>query len=100
MNDNNYQIVGVLPASFQPLLSEHFYQRAEIWAPLGYDLSLSFACRSCQHLKAIGRLRAGTGIATAIADMNGIHEQLRATFPSDYSAASTVTVVPLADELA
>src|SRR4029079_18443093 len=57
MNDNNYQVIGVMPASFEPLISEHFYQRAEMWAPVGYDVSQNFACRSCQHLKAVGRLK-------------------------------------------
>ena len=28
-----FQIVGVLPASFEPLISERYYARADIWAP-------------------------------------------------------------------
>src|SRR6185436_6564213 len=53
MNDRPYTIVGVMPPSFEPLISEHFYQRAEMWALVGYDRSQPSACRSCQHLKAI-----------------------------------------------
>jgi hypothetical protein len=34
MNDQNYEIVGVMPASFEPLLSAFFYKPSELWAPL------------------------------------------------------------------
>src|SRR6185295_12833514 len=36
MNDLQYTIIGVMPPSFEPLISERFYQRAEMWALLGY----------------------------------------------------------------
>jgi putative ABC transport system permease protein len=88
-----------MPASFQPLLSEHFYQRAEIWAAVGYDTSLPYACRSCQHLKAFARLKPGTSIDSAVADINRIHAALRTRFPTDYSRASTIAISPLAVEL-
>src|SRR5262245_62247839 len=65
MNDVEFTIVGVMPAGFEPLISEHFYQPADMWAPLGYDRSLASACRSCEHLKAIGRLKAGRPIESA-----------------------------------
>jgi putative ABC transport system permease protein len=29
-------IIGVMPPSLAPLISAHFYQPAEIWAPVGY----------------------------------------------------------------
>jgi len=35
MNDTDYEVVGVLPPTFEPLISEHYYQRADIFAPLG-----------------------------------------------------------------
>ena len=35
-----------MPASFEPLISERFYQRAEMWALVGYDRSLAYACRT------------------------------------------------------
>ena len=38
-----------MPADFEPLISARYYQPAEIWAPLGYDTTLSHACRTCQH---------------------------------------------------
>jgi putative ABC transport system permease protein len=99
MNDFDFQIIGVMPASFEPLISEHFYRRADMWAALGYDTSLSYACRSCQHLKVLARLKPGTTIGRALDDMNEIFGALRTRFPADYPRASTIAIQPLADEL-
>ena len=99
MNDRQYQIVGVLPASFEPLISEHFYQRADMWAALGYDTTLTYACRSCEHLKAIGRVASGVRLETVRADIDDVQSQLRREHPADY-APSTMTLVTLEDELA
>ncbi|HEV3140751.1 MAG TPA: ABC transporter permease, partial [Vicinamibacterales bacterium] len=98
MNDSPYAIVGVMPASFEPLISEHFYQRAEMWSLLGYDRSLPYACRSCQHLKAFGRVKASTSIEAARADLEAVHARMRAAFPNDY-AYSSIALVPLQQEL-
>jgi putative ABC transport system permease protein len=98
MNDQQYTIVGVMPAPFEPLISERYYQRADMWALVGYNRSQPFACRGCQHLKAFGRLKAGTSIDAATADINAVHAQMRREFPSDYPP-DPIVVVPLADEL-
>ena len=98
MNDRPYTIVGVMPASFEPLISERYYQRAEMWALVGYDRSQPFACRDCQHLKAIGRLRAGTPLDAARADIDAVQTQLRREFPSDYPPEA-MTLEPLSDVL-
>src|SRR4029077_2060024 len=98
MNDQPFTVVGVMPASFEPLISEHFYQRAEMWALVGYDRSLAFACRTCEHLKALGRIKTRTPLDGARADIDAVQTQLRREFPSQYSP-STMTLVPLQDEL-
>src|SRR5262245_5638348 len=98
MNDVPFTVIGVMPSSFEPLISERFYQRADMWALLGYDTTLSYACRSCQHLKALGRLKPGMSIDSVSAEMNRIHEQLRTEFPADYAQA-TIAVAPLREEL-
>ena len=98
MNDRQFTIVGVMPPTFEPLISERFYQRAEMWALVGYDPTQSFACRSCQHLKAIGRVKDGVAFEAARADVDAVHAVLRRDYPSDYSPA-TMTLVPLRDEL-
>jgi len=99
MNDQRYTIVGVMPSTFEPLLSEHFYQQpADMWAALGYDTTLNYACRTCQHLKAIARLKAATAADAARADIDRVQADLRRQFPADYAPA-TMTLVPLRDEL-
>src|SRR3954468_13168426 len=98
LNGTTFTIVGVMPASFEPLISERFYKRAEMWAPVGYEASLPYACRDCQHLKAFGRLKAGLARETARANIDAVHAQLRREHPTKY-AAPTMTVVPLADQL-
>jgi len=98
MNDRDFRIVGVLPASFEPLVSARYYKAAEIWAPLGYDATLPYGCRSCQHLKALGRLRAGVTRAQARADLDRIRRRLAAEHPADYPAGS-MGIVPLREEL-
>jgi putative ABC transport system permease protein len=97
-NGRRYQVAGVLPASFEPIISQHFYARAEIWAPLGYGASDSSACRSCQHLKTIGRLRTGVDVTRAQEEMSAVHVGMRQEHPADYVAAPP-RINTLRDEL-
>ena len=98
MNDRQYRIVGVMPASFEPLDAARYYAAAQIWAPIGYDVSMRDACRGCRHLRAFGRLARGATIEQATAEMNTIREQLRREHPTDYDSGS-VAVIPLRDAL-
>jgi putative ABC transport system permease protein len=98
ISDEPYIVVGVLPRSYEPLISEHFYERADVWAPLGYDVSLSCACRDCRHLKALGRVRAGTPLDAALADLDTVQQQLVQEFPSAY-VRKPMVLAPLWQEL-
>jgi putative ABC transport system permease protein len=98
MNDREYRVIGVMPAAFEPLDAARYYATPQLWAPVGYAATQPDACRSCQHLRAFGRLKAGVTIADATAEMNTIREQLRREYPSVYDAGS-VAVVPLKDAL-
>ena len=93
------QIVGVLPASYEPLISERLFTRAEIWAPLGYDLAGDSSCRSCQHLRLLGRLRDGATLRDAMAEAATVHADLRRQFPADYQPAPPVGAM-FQDEMA
>ena len=99
MNDASFQVVGVMPPDFEPLISGHFYGPAQIWAPVGYDTSQRDACRGCQHLKGLGRLRPGVTPDQAIADLNAIRRQLAVEHPTEYPPGA-MTAVPLGDEIA
>ncbi|HEY7058370.1 MAG TPA: ABC transporter permease [Vicinamibacterales bacterium] len=99
MNDNEYRIIGVMPAALEPLGEHRYFSvEAEAWAPIGYDLQSDSACRSCQHLRGFGRLTPGTTAADASAEMNAIRDQMRREHPSDYDAGS-IAIVPLQDAL-
>ena len=98
MNGLPFTIVGVMPASFEPLISERFYKRAEMWAPVGYDRSLPSACRSCEHLRAVARLKPGMPLERAREDIDAVQAQLRREYPSEY-VETRMVVKPLTDEL-
>ena len=98
MNDRDYQVVGVLAPGFQELVSQSFYQRAEMWAPLGYASGLPYACRSCQHLRPLARLRRGVSVDQATAQLTAIREDLRRQYPSEYPRGD-VQVTRLAEVL-
>ncbi len=92
-----FTVAGVMPQGFEDLLAAHFYQPAEVWGPLGYDVTESFACRSCQHLKAFGRLKEGVTLEQARTEMNALAVALKQEHPTEYRVASAV-VVGLQDE--
>jgi MacB-like periplasmic core domain len=71
-----FQIVGVLPESFQSLSFGNGTAPRDFWAPLGYAVSEPDACRSCQHLRSVARLKDGVSIGQARAEMNSIASQL------------------------
>lgn len=83
-----FQIIGVLPPSFDPTLLARATGGSapiEILAPLGYQIGQPFACRSCQHLQAFGRLAPGVTLQSAKAELAAIHGRLVTAFPRDYS---------------
>jgi putative ABC transport system permease protein len=98
MSGQSYRILGVMPPESQLLVSSSFFRGAQLWAPIGYDRSLPQACRSCQHLKAVGRLAPGVTVAQARSDLDGVRRRLVQEHPEDYSAGA-MDVVPLAREL-
>lgn len=99
LNAASYVVAGVLPADFQSLMSEDPRGgTVEIWGVLGYDASLPWACRTCHHLVAIGRLRPGLTLAQANAEMDTISAALWKAYPKDYSAAGVI-LTPLREQL-
>lgn len=97
INGSDYTVVGIMPANFQSLF-KYSGDGIEVWAPLGYDASLSWACRTCRHLHAIARLKPGVSLTTARAEMNTIAHNLKRTYPQDYPAAGAF-VTPLQKQL-
>ncbi|PYT77769.1 MAG: ABC transporter permease [Acidobacteria bacterium] len=90
-----FEIAGVLPETFQSLSFNDAGGTPEVWAPLGYDLSMPDACRTCQHLQSVARLKDGVSVGQARAEMNSIAAKLTQEFPSDYAPGFFVKVTPL-----
>jgi putative ABC transport system permease protein len=91
MNSTSYLVAGVLPASYQSLMNQDPRGgTVEIWRVLGYDLSQPWACRSCHHLVAIGRLRDGVTPDQATAEMDVISAAQMHAYPKEYSASGVI----------
>ena len=55
-----------------------------MFMPLGYDLSQPFACRDCQHLHLVGRMKRGVMPGQAWAELNAIMATLVQQYPNSY----------------
>jgi len=99
MNATQYIVAGVLPASYQSLMTQDPRGGAvEIWRVLGYDVSQPWACRTCHHLVAIGRLRNGVSIAQANTEMDTISAALTKAYPKEYDDAGVI-LTPIREQL-
>ena len=95
LNEQSYEIIGVLPHNFEALMFTYSAQPPQIWGVLGYDASQPFSCRSCQHLRSVARLNEGVTLASARREMNTVATELAHEFPNDYPADASVVVTPL-----
>ena len=99
MNATQYLVAGVLPATYQSLMNQDPRGGAvEIWRVLGYDVSQPWACRTCHHLVAIGRLRDGVAITQANAEMDTISAALSKAYPKEYDDIGVI-LTPIRDQL-
>ncbi len=83
LNGAPYTVAGVMPAGFEDVLTP----AAGIWRVLGYDASLSYACRTCRHLRMLARLRPGVPAAAARAELDRLSAILVSEHPKEYPAA-------------
>jgi putative ABC transport system permease protein len=80
-------VIGVMPASFEHVLDP----TAQIWRPLGYATQ-PYACRTCRHLRFIGRLRDGATEGDATRELDGLARQIAAAYPKDYATVGALTI--------
>jgi len=97
LSDRPYTIIGVLPEGFRPILRSDQAITPEIYTPLGYDLNLPMACRGCQHLQLIGRLKPGVTPEQAKAELNTILRDLKREHPTGYDPDEVIALMPLRD---
>jgi putative ABC transport system permease protein len=97
LNDKPYKVVGVLAESFRPFARLDRMAMPEIYTPLGYDLKQPFACRGCQHLQAVGRMKPGVSPEQARAELNTIMRDIVRENPKDYNQRTVIALMPLRD---
>ncbi|MFN8582108.1 MAG: ADOP family duplicated permease [Gemmatimonadaceae bacterium] len=94
VNGVAYLVAGVMPRDFQNLL----HPQAELWSPLGYSPTYESSCRTCHHLRVIGRLRDGVSLAAAREQLDAYFASLRQRFPDQYGSVGA-RVWSLQDEV-
>ena len=99
LSDASFTVVGILPPTFQPLARTEGSVFPEMYMPLGYALDQRDACRGCQHLELIGRLKPGVSVEQARAELKVIMRAIVREHPGDYDRDASVTVTPLRDHL-
>jgi putative ABC transport system permease protein len=100
LSESPFTVVGVLPANFRPLGITGVVDSPEMYMPLGYDLKQESACRGCQHLHLIARLKPGVSAPEAKAELNTIMHSLVREYPNSYNPNASVVVTPLKDFIA
>ncbi len=95
LNESSFTVIGVLPAGFRTLEIPGAPGYPEMFQPLGYDLSQPFACRDCQHLHLIARMKPGVTPGQAHADLKTIMRNLVRQYPASYPSNATAAFMPL-----
>jgi putative ABC transport system permease protein len=91
LDDQRYQVIGVMPPDFA------FPSRqAEFWRPI--QLSPADKDRTNTYLTVIGRLKPGVTQSDATAEMNTIGGRLAAQFP-DQDKQLGATLLPMRDDV-
>ena len=92
INGTPYSVVGILPSTFDPLLTA-----TDVWIPEAFT-SQQLADHDDHYLSVVGRLKAGVSLAQAQSDLAGIAQRLQQQYPVD-DKERTFRVTPLATAL-
>ena len=87
LNETEFRIVGVLPATFEDVVGTAMYSPSEIWSPLGYQRGADSTCRGCRHLRAIASIKPGVTEIAANQELQSLQAGYMKQFPGDYDAA-------------
>ncbi len=95
-------VIGVMPAGvrFPDAPLDFLNQRGELWVPYSWEQARA-EDRGDQYLGVIARLRPGTGIEQARADLDAIAARFRRQFPDRYAGSFRwrLVAVPLRDQM-
>jgi putative ABC transport system permease protein len=90
MNSQSFEVIGVMPADFADVVADRLYQPAEVWAALGYEPSLPYACRTCRHIRFVGRMKDRVTLQQAGDDVSATLADLERTYPTEYAGERLV----------
>jgi putative ABC transport system permease protein len=91
LNDEPYTVVGVMPRGF------HFPDPDDqLWVPLGLTPA-QLANHGSHFLRVLGRLKPGTALAQAQADLDAIAQHLTRQYP-DSNTGTGVAIVSLPEQ--
>jgi len=91
LNDELYTVAGVMPSDFD------FPSRVQVWTPLAMNLE-NWQQRGGHYLGGLGRLKEGSSLASAQADLNAIAALAEQHFP-DSNAGWDTTLMSLQESM-
>lgn len=104
LNDQNFEIVGVLPAAFalnkELMPTVNGIQRADVLLPLPLAES-DRSKRGGEDFNIFAKLKPGISVTQAQTDMNRLTDQMKRQYPEFYPANGglTFSVVPLLEQV-
>ena len=93
LNAETYTVIGVLPPDSWLRQAR---QKADLWVPMAFEPGSNRNTRNNYFLRVIGRLKPGTDIPTAQAEMNTISQRLSQEFKENVGLGARI--VSLAEE--
>jgi putative ABC transport system permease protein len=97
INDERYNIIGIMPDSIPSWWLESPHGRTELWTPFApYATVWDETARGNRDFSSIGRLRPGVTLEQGQADLQRIANNLAAHYPLDREVS--VVIRPLADD--
>ena len=95
LNNEPYQIVGIMPASFK----DFFSKRTQIYTPIAFKpVDYGDNRRTNEFLRFVGRLKPGVSVEQAKTTMHALAVRLRTQYSSNYAPDWDLQVTSLADE--
>ncbi len=96
LNGEPYDVIGVMPAGFQPLTQFRSTVAVTFFVPAAYPDEL-LANHGDHEINVVGRLKPGISLAQAQADLTGISIDLERRFPQTNRSARAVIAPLVAD---
>lgn len=99
LNDDTYNVVGVLPADFQFATNAADFQarsHVDIWVPL--SLNLEKLQRGTHPLRVVARLKPGVTLSQAQAELNVLGANLARMYPAD-NKDKGIVAIPIAEQV-